>query len=158
MSNDKKAQAKKIYDSMIQALNKKGWNFKESKDGELVIYSSYQGEDIPIEFIVKIDEDRQVLQFLSMLPFAFPEDKRVDAAIAVCVVNYMLVNGSFDYNFESGKLLFRLTTCFVDSQIGEEFFMDMLATALLTTDEYNDKFLMLSKGVISIEQFIASVN
>lgn len=34
--------------------------------------------------------------------------------------------------------------------------MDMMATALMTTDKYNDKFLMLSKGVMTLQQFIES--
>lgn len=157
MATDKKAAAKKVYDSMIKALNKQGWKFSEDKDGELIIYSNYQGEDIPIEFIIKIDEERQVLQFLSQLPFAVSEDKRVDAAIAVCVANWYMVNGSFDYNFETGKIVFRLTTSYVDSVLGEEFFMSMIATSVFTTDDYNDKFLMISKGTLSLEQFIKDV-
>lgn len=158
MAQDKKAAARKVYDSMIKALNKKGWKFKESTDGKMVISSDYQGEDIPIGFIVRVDEERQVLQFLSQLPFSISESKRVDAAIAVCVANWWMVNGSFDYNFENGNIIFRLTTSFVDCEVGEDFFMSMIATAVVTTDEYNDKFLMLSKGTLSLEQFIKQAN
>ena len=32
--------------------------------------------------------------------------------------------------------------------------MDMMATALFTTDRYNDKFFMISKGAMSLQQFI----
>lgn len=146
-------QAKKIYSTMVQALNKKEWKF-EGKEEELVITSGYQGEDIPIRFFLRVDPKRQVIQFISPLPFDMAEDKRVDGAIAVCVANYGLVNGSFDYDLNDGEIRFRLTTSYCGCDIGEEFFMDMLATALLTTDQYNDKFLMLSKGVMTIQQFI----
>jgi len=149
------AKAKKVYKAMIAGLNKKEWNFDEDEE-KLTIYSSCTGEDIPMKFIVRIDAEREVIKFLSPMPFSMAEDKRVDGAIAVCVANYGLVNGSFDYDVTDGSILFRLTTSYAACEIGEDFFMDMISTALWTADKYNDKFLMLSKGVITLQQFMES--
>lgn len=153
MQNDKNARARKVYDTMVRALKAKEWKFDEHPE-DLTITSGYSGEDIPIHFIVKLDAEREVLQFVSQLPFKMSEEKRVDGAIAVCVANYGMVNGSFDYDINDGEIRFRLTTSTCGCEIGEEFFMNMFAIALLTIDRYNDRFLMLDKGALTLQQFI----
>ncbi len=146
-------QAKQVYDLMVKTLEEKEWKFQEHAD-ELLIVSNYHGDDIPIDFLITIDEKREVIQFLSPLPFKFGEDKRIDGALAVCSANYGMVNGSFDYNIEDGALRFRLTTSFTGNEIGPDFFMNMMAIACATTDRYNDRFMMLAKGMISLVQFM----
>jgi hypothetical protein len=153
MAKEVTSEAKKIYATMVKALRDKNWKFEE-KEEELTIISIYQGEDIPMAFKINVDSDREVIRFISPMPFHIDEDKRVDAALAVSVANYGLVNGSFDYDLNDGEIRFRLTTSYVDCEVGPKFFFDMMATALSTTDEYNDKFLMLSKGMLTLQQFI----
>ena len=93
---------------------------------------------------------------LSKLPFVIQEDKRIDVALAVSMVNNQLVDGSFDYDITSGKLLYRMTNSFIESKLSKEVFDYMLFVAFHTIDEYNDKFLMLAKGYISVEQFLSA--
>lgn len=90
------------------------------------------------------------------MPFDIPEDKRIDMAIAVNIANYGIIDGSFDYDISDGDLRFRMTTSYRESILGKELFEYMFMVSALTTDEYNDKFMMLAKGLISIEQFIDS--
>ncbi len=153
MASDKQAKAQKVYKTMVKALKAKDWHFEE-RDKDLTIVSSYTGDDIPIHYLMRVDAEREVVQYISPLPFNIEESKRVDAAVAVCVANYGLVNGSFDFDISDGEIRFRLTTSFCDSELGEGFFYDMMATAVVTTDNYNDKFMMLNKGMITLQQFI----
>ncbi len=146
-------QAREIYKLMVNTLTAKDWKF-ERHDSELLIVSSYQGEDIPIQFLITVDEEHEVVQFISPLTFNMPEDKRVEGAIAVCAANYGLVNGSFDYDIGDGSIRFRLTTSYKGCEIGSDFFMNMMATACFTTDRYNDRLMMLAKGMITVEKFI----
>lgn len=157
MANDKQKAAKKIYDTMVAALKEKEWAFEEKPD-DLTVVSGYVGDDLPIHFIISVDVDREVIRFFSPMPYHIQEEKRVEMALAVNVANYGLVNGSFDFDINDGEIRFRLTTSFCGCEIGKDFFMDMMATALLTTDNYNDKFLMLSKGAITLQQFIQMEN
>ena len=52
-------------------------------------------------------------------------------------------------------MFFRMTTSFIDSEIGHELFLYLVGCSLGTIDEYNDKFLMISKGLLKIENFIS---
>ena len=150
---DKQAKAEKVYKTMVKALKDKNWHFEE-REQDLTIVSNYSGDDIPVRFIIRIDAGREVIQYLSPLPFKIDESKRVDAAVAVCVANYGLVNGSFDLDINDGEIRYRLTTSYSDCEMGEGFFYQMMAVAVLTTDDYNDKFMMLNKGMMTLQQFI----
>ncbi len=150
---DKQAKAQRVYKTMVKALKGKNWHFEE-REQDLTIVSNYTGDDLPVKFIIRVDAEREVIQYLSPLPFKMEESKRVDAAVAVCVANYGLVNGSFDLDINDGEIRYRLTTSYCDSEMGEDFFYDMMAVAVVTTDKYNDRFMMLNKGMMTLQQFI----
>lgn len=146
-------KAKQVFDTMIRMLDSKGWHYDKHEE-ELLIKSGVKGDDLPIEFIVVVKPKQQVVQFLSRLPFSMPEDKRIDGALAVCVANYGLVDGCFDYDLRDGEINFRLVSSYRESVLGEELFEYMIMCAAGTVDNYNDRFFMLSKGMITIQQFI----
>lgn len=79
-------------------------------------------------------------------------------AMAVVVANYGFADGSFDYNISDGTILFRLTSSYRESTLSEELFEYMLLVSATTVDKYNDKFFMISKGMLTIQQFIESEN
>ena len=149
--------ARQVYSTMIRMLDTRDWKYEKYED-ELLIKSGIKGDDLPIEFIVVVKPKQQVVQFLSRLPFDMPEDKRVDGAIAVCVANYGLVDGSFDYDISDGEIRYRLTSSYRESFLGEDVFEYMIMCAASTIDNYNDKFFMLAKGMLTIQQFIEQEN
>ena len=157
MADERKlAQAKEVFETLCRALDNHEWNY--SKDEEkLAIECGAQGEDLPMKLTVKVDAERALIMLLSHIPFPIPEDKRLDLAIAVSAVNNRLVDGSFDYDVTKGNMFFRMTNSYLESMIGEDVIAYMLFCSCQTIDEYNDKFLMLAKGIISVEQFITTV-
>ncbi len=148
--------AKATFATLCQTLDNNDWSYKKNEEA-LSIECGAQGEDLPMEFNIKVDADRMLVMLLSHLPFVIAEDKRLDIAVAVSAVNNALVDGCFDYDIASGHMFFRMTNSFIESRIAEEVFAYMLFCSCQTIDEYNDKFLMLAKGVLSIEQFLASI-
>ncbi len=147
------AEAKKVFDGLCAALDANKWKYQKD-EAELVISCGAQGEDLPIELVVRVDAKRRLVILLSKLPFVVAEDKRMDACVAVSAVNSRLVDGSFDYNVLNGKMFFRMTNSYIDSALSESVYMYMIYCACHTIDEYNDQFLMLSKGMLSLEQFL----
>ncbi len=146
-------QAKAVYETICQTLSSRDWNFTRHDD-DLVITCGARGEDLPIDILIAVNPRAQVVSLFSSMPFKIAEDKRVDAALAVCIANYGLVNGSFDYDLSDGEIRFRVVSSFRESILGEELFNYMVLVAASTVDDYNDKFLMLSKGMFSVQQFI----
>ena len=146
-------KAKQVFDTMVRMLDTRDWHYEKHEE-DLLIKSGVKGDDLPIEFIVVVKPKQQVVQFLSRLPFNMPEDKRIDGALAVCVANYGLVDGCFDYDLADGEITFRLNSSYRESTLGEDLFEYMIMCAAGTVDNYNDKFFMVAKGMMTIQQFI----
>ena len=133
--------------------------FKYKKDDEnLIIEFVAQGDDFPIEININTDADRQLIVLLSHLPFVISEDKRLNVAVATSIVNNILVDGSFDFDITDGHMFFRMTSSFIESDIGNDLFLYMVMVSCQIIDDYNDKFLMLGKGMMSIEDFLPKNN
>ena len=147
--------AKATYSNLCQTLDAQDWKYKKNEE-KLMIECGAQGDDLPIELTIKVDPDRMLVMTFSHLPFVVQEDKRLEVDIAVCAVNNALADGCFDYNVTNGHMFFRLTNSFMESMLGAEAFKYMIFGSCQIIDEYNDKLLMLAKGMISIEQFLSS--
>lgn len=150
-------KAREVYHTLLKMLDSINWTY-DRNDEKLLIKSGVRGDDLPVDFVMLVRPQNQVIQFISSLPFKISEDKRVEAAVAVCVANYNLVHGSFDYDIRDGEISFRLTSSYRDSKIGEEMLKYMVMVAASTTDSYNDKFFMLSKGALTVQEFIKQEN
>lgn len=149
-------QAKATFATLCQTLDKHEWRYKKNED-TLSIECGAQGDDLPMEINVLVDADKMLVLLISHMPFVIRDDKRLDVAIAVSAINNALADGSFDYDIASGHMFFRMTNSFIESMISEEVFVYMLFCSCKTIDEYNDKFLMLAKGLIPIEQFLSTL-
>lgn len=150
-------KAQEVYATIIRMLDNMEWKYEKHED-DLLIKSGVKGDDLPIEFIMVVRPKNQVVQFISSMPFNMPEDKRVDGAIAVCVANYGLIDGSFDYDLRDGEIRFRLTCSYRESTLSEELFNYMVMVSASTVDNYNDKFFMIAKGMMTVQQFIEQEN
>lgn len=150
--DEKKCQAKKVFEVLCSAIEGRSWTYEKKEDTYTVIFH-VSGEDIPMPFGIQIDPESALIRLTSPLPFSMPEGKRVEGAIAVSAVNYGLADGNFDYDLANGSIVFRMTTSYRDSVIGEKLFQYMISNACQTVDAYNDKFLMLAKGLIEINAF-----
>ncbi len=148
-------QAKVAFATLCQMLDKNNWSYSKDEE-ELSVSCSARGDDLPMELRIDVDAERMLVILISHLPFVIKEDKRLDVAIAISAINNMLVDGCFDYDLSSGHMFFRMTNSIIESTLGADAFEYMLFCSCQTIDVYNDKILMLAKGMISIEQFLAS--
>ena len=149
---DKKMLAQQVYQTVCAALEARDWKYKK-EEADLLVRSGVRGDDLPIEFVIAVDEDRQLIRVLSPLPFKMSEDNRIDGAIAVCGANFGMVDGSFDYDLTNGRIVFRMTESFRESTIGQLLIQYMISCTIAMVDEYNDKFLALNSGVMKVEDF-----
>lgn len=154
MTDEAMARAQTVFETLCATLDSHEWKYRKDEE-QLRIECSAQGEDLPMGIVIRVHADRQLIMLLSDLPFIIPEDKRLDVAIAVSMVNNNLVDGSFDYDIAGGRMMFRMTSSFIESEIGNELFSYMLMCSCHTVDRFNDKFLMLGKGMMSVEDFLS---
>jgi len=147
------SNAQQVYQTVKDHLDANKFKY-QTHDEELVITLTATGEDLPMPVIIAVDEQREVLRILSPIPAKAPEDKRIEAAVAVAAANYGIVNGSFDYDLDDGEIRFRMAQSFHQTTLNDEQIHYLIATAFSTTDRYNDKFFALCKGMTSLEDFL----
>ena len=154
MAEEKKVKlAKAAFKSLCEMLDEHDWHYSKDED-ELKIKCGAQGDDLPMEIRIEVDVNRQLVMLLSQMPFSVPEDRRTALAVAVSAANSGMVDGSFDYDYLGGGIIFRLTSSFRDSLIGKDVFEYMLMCSCYTIDKYNDKFLMVAKNNMSYEEIL----
>ena len=150
-------QAQAVLDTLCEMLEEENWQY-EKDDEDLSITCGAQGDDLPIELRINVEAERQLVVILSQMPFIVPEDKRTALAVAVSAANNGLADGSVDYNYLKGNIVFRMTTSFLDSLIGKELFEYMVFCACFIIDRYNDKFLMVAKSDMSNEEIVKFID
>lgn len=150
---DKKTLAQHVYRTVCAALEARKWNF-EKDEPELVVHFGVRGDDLPMKLIIKVDEDRQLIRVMSPMPFKMDESRLAEGAVAACAASYGMVEGNFDYDISDGSIVFRMTASFRESLIGVELIQYMISCTCSMVDKYNDMFLALSKGMLSLEEFM----
>ncbi len=150
-------QAQNVYETFCKSLDARGWKYTRHEE-DLVITCGVRGEDLPMDLVIIVNPKAQVVSVISQMPFSIPEDKRAEMAMAVCVANNGLINGTFDFNVLKGDIRFRVVSSYRESILSEELFNYMIVIAAGTVDQYNDKFLMIAKGMMTIQQLIESEN
>ena len=147
--------AENVYNSICNMLNNINFHYDTGRrEEDYVITCTVNGDDIPMKMLIIVRPEREIVSLLSPMPFMTPEDKRVEMAMAVSVANYGIIDGSFDYDLNDGEIRFRLTASYIESLLSEELFKYMLYVSANTVDRYNDRFMMLAKGNMTLEQFI----
>ena len=154
MADIKTERALDAYKTLCAALDDRSWKYEKFND-EMLVRFSVNGDDLPIQYIIYIEGDRQQVRLLSQLTFDMSEDKRIDGAIAVCHASYGLTDGSFDYDLSNGQITFRMTQSFEESAININIIQYMIDLTSYVVDDFNDKFFAINKGFLSIDKFLA---
>ena len=150
-------QALEMYNTLKLALNEMEYRYTEDVE-KLRIRLTIYGEDIPMDLLIMIDADRKLIRLMSSLPFKMSEDKRVEGSLLTNHVNYLLADGSFDYDMRDGEILFRLTASYRESLISTALLRYMINVSCSTIDRVNDKFMLVNKGAMSLSDFVKSMN
>ena len=157
MAETNTKSAKLVYQTLCEALDERGWNYKKEEE-KLLVHFGVRGDDLPMDFIVFVDDKRDILRLLSPMDYKFPEDKRVEGACAACIASYGMANGNFDYDLSDGRVAFRINTYFKGSLLSKNLINYMISCAVAMVDKYNDKFFMIGKGMLSLADFIKQEN
>ena len=154
MADNKQILVQQVYGKLISALTYREWTYARDDD-RMRVQFDVSGDDFPMRFVMIVDAERQQIRLLSRLPFEMSESKRMEGAVATCVASFMLPDGNFDYNVETGEIGFRVTHVFMDSDISEEVLQYMISWSCAVVDKYNDKFFAIDKGYLTLDDFIA---
>lgn len=150
---DKKQAAQSVYDQLRNYLAEQDIKY-DCNDEEKNIWFAMRGDDLRILIDIIVDEKSQKIKVLSPLEFKIPQDLREDVAHVINQLNFMIINGCVDYDFESGSVSFRINATFEDSILGNGTLHYLIGTAVNTVEAFNDKLYMIANGVMTVQQYM----
>ena len=144
MSYNEQAQylkfAEKNYKVLLKYVKSQKWKFEENKEKyKINIDFEYEGSKIYTALCLNVD-----LGFVYVLAraddFEIPETRQSLVAAAVTLANGKIKDGGFDYNCFKNRILFRLTTSYIDCVLDKSIYAYMVSTAYHTVKDYHRKF------------------
>ena len=155
---ERMAEGRMVFEQLIEHLHKIKLNFAhETLEDRYLIKFNMSGDDLPMRFFLYVNPEHQLLTLHSPLPVTFAKDKIATACVALCATNYRLTDGDFQIDIRDGEVLFNMSNSYADSLISDEVFNYMLGMSINIVDEFNDKLLMLSKGLIDLDTLLESL-
>ena len=144
--------AKTAYGTLLAMLDEKKVNYVKSEK-DLSVDFRIDGDNGDMGIFIFIDVKRSLVRLFAQVPLRFDGNRRLDGAIATSLANYSLADGSFDFDYNTGRILFRMTSGFADSTLSKSVFEYMVAVTCYTVDEYMLKFSQLFNGKITLKNF-----
>lgn len=150
------AQARKTINSICAMLAESGTKYTLN-DEKLYVKVVFASDDFPIEIYFRARPENELLTVTSVLPFSIPEDGRVNVAVAAMMLNSSSYDGTWSIDLSDGYMSFIITNSYIDSILGKECFHSLMGLAYNATKMCADKFFILGKGYMTVQQFCQSV-
>lgn len=150
--------AKQVFEAMVEHYSSHGIKkYEKQADEQNGIFRmkfDYIGEDIPMSFYIFVEAGRGVIRLLSPQPIKVEEGNYAMMAQAVNAINENLVNGCFTLDTTNGMIVWRVTIPYMESLLSEQVYDYLILISLRTVDDYNDKLLLLNKGMLDLDAFV----
>ncbi len=150
-------QAQEFFDELCLKLGRLGYAVKRNDD-TLRAWFDIIGEDVPMSFEMHVDMYGRVVVLNSPIPIFMRRTKESDVAVAACAVSNRLIDGSFGWISDESRVSFKMTAPYFESGISDELLRYMIKCSLNTVEAFNDRFLELNKGYISLKNFLKELN
>ncbi|MDE6690407.1 MAG: YbjN domain-containing protein [Clostridia bacterium] len=132
--------AKKNFKVLCKYLDKKKWKYtKEEEKFRIEIAFSDRAHNVYV--YLRFNEELGIVSALTSMSLPeIPENRRSLMAAAITLANGRLTEGNFDYNCLKDKILFRMSTSYIESVLSESLYEYMISVAFHTIKEYYGKF------------------
>ena len=101
---------------MIAHFDRNEWSY-QADDEKLLVRAGIKGRACSFEFVAFIDEHDEVFQVIALVPVAIPEGCRSAVAETVARINYGLKIGNFEFEYDEGRLRYRVGQILVDGRL-----------------------------------------
>ena len=147
------SKEERVFNTICSVFEKKQWKYEKNRE-KLLVKSGFASKDFPVEFTIRIQTKNEIVSLVSKLPFKISDENCTDLAMAVALANNNVIDGMFLYDLENGIISYKFTSNYKDSVLGEGLFEFMIGCAIKTIDDYNDKFYLISKKMLGLEEFV----
>lgn len=148
---DKIQTAQDNFSKLCAVLDENQIKYEKNAEA-LSVHSLFKGKQLPVEIIIKFNPQIEILTVFSPLPFTVKEESRKSVAVAAARINFALVDGSFDFNYLTGKIIFKLTASFANCVLGKDALEYALFKSLQTVKEFGGKLSEVGEKNMTVDQ------
>lgn len=151
---DLNVRANEVFNIICEGFESRNWRYTKDEEN-LIAAVEFSGDDLPMKYIMYVEPSKETIFIHSDFGVVFPNDKLVDAAVAVTVASHNLVEGAIDLQLDTGRVSFRSSATYRgDCAITKDYPLELLDYAYYVVEKYNDLFFALKNGYIDIQGFI----
>lgn len=146
-------QSKQIFNSLCEVMQDIDFSY-DKKEDELVILSGAQGKDLPMSFMLRVSDERQIVSFVSVIPVDVHKKMLNNVIIALNEINMYLLDGCFAYDTKQSRIVFRSALTYKDAMIGKGALKRMVILSLSAVDTFNGKLQKIVEKEMSVQEII----
>lgn len=128
------------------------WRYDQSQEYPNEFYTGFTGDNAKWNCRGFIEDG--VFVFLIMFANYVPADKRAEVAELICRLNNLYYIGSFQIDFTSGAMLFRVSSPVVPTDCISNLVTDLVRTGVLVADDCYKTVMKVAYGDTSPEQAV----
>jgi hypothetical protein len=146
-----------VFEVVIDFLKENNWSFSQHET-EPIIRMGYEGENGEWTCVARTREIPAQFVFYSIFPIAVPQKKRVAIAEFITRVNFGLIVGNFEMDFQDGEL--RYKTYGIDTEdnsISSALIKQLIFINVMTMDRYLPELMSVIYANLSPEDAISGI-
>lgn len=120
---------------MVAFFTNDDWTFTKIQ-GKPILQMGYQGENGQFICYARANENPQQFAFYAIFPMLTPEDRKLAIAEFITRANYGMVIGNFEFNFDSGEILYKTSIDVEGDRLTAALIKRLVYTNIAIADRY----------------------
>jgi hypothetical protein len=142
-------------ETVVDFFKTKQWSF-ELDEAKHRVRSGIEGDNGEWIFYVSASDETNLCFVLSVFPQKCPQEKRQLCAELLTRINYGLLLGCFEMNFDTGRICFKASYPFPAGQISPDLVEETVEFSIAFMDRYFPAIMsVLYAGMSPVEAFAA---
>jgi hypothetical protein len=124
-----------IFNQLIEFFEEDGWEF-QSAEGMTILSIGFSGIHGKWLCYAQARETEEQFVFYSVLPINVPENRLAKMAEFLTRVNYGMVIGNFEMDYDDGEIRYKTSVDIEGSELGFAMIRQIVYANLVITDRY----------------------
>ncbi|MGQ4649280.1 YbjN domain-containing protein [Lyngbya aestuarii] len=153
--NTQKTQTRN-FEAMVNFFKEDDWPFSQI-DGQPVLSMGFEGENGQWICYAKTREQEEQFVFYSVTPFQVAENKRQNVAEFLTRVNYGLIIGNFELNFDNGEVRYKTSINIEENGLNSQLIDQLVYANIVTMDKYLPRLMSVIYADVTPSEAISQV-
>jgi hypothetical protein len=155
-TQESSSEGPSIYNALIHFFSEDDWEFAKVK-GEFTLRLAAQGKHEQFTCYAKALDDRDIFLFYSVFPVQAPKKKRRIVSDLLARINFGLLIGNFELNFDTGEIFFKTSINVTEYKLSQTLIRNLVYTNLITMDKYTPSILAVLEQKAKPEEAIEAI-